>query len=109
MRIALSLVVLAALAASAAAAPVRRIVVFDSSIPASQRVRVAATSGGRVVRELPLINAVVVESRPGVSIMAAEARLKANPSIKRVDADPKINWLAMVSAPTLKPFVSSRV
>ena len=81
--------------------PVRKIVVFDASVPAAERVRVAQASGGRVVRELPLINAVVVEAHPGV-MHACEARLKQSPLVARVDEDPKINWLlGAAAAPAL--------
>jgi subtilisin len=104
----LGLFAIAALCLIAAAAvhaegnePVRKIVVFDASVPAAERVRVAQASGGRVIRELPMINAVVVEAHPGV-MAACETRLHQSPSVMRVDADPKINWLlSQTMAPAL--------
>ena len=65
-----------------------------------------------------MINAVVVEGPP-TAMHAAEARLRKNAAVLRVDPDPKINWLlgatSLVNAPlphirTIAPkFESSRV
>jgi subtilisin len=57
-------------------------------------VALAKAAGGVVVRELPLINAVVIEHPTQVSI--AENKLRALAEVKRVDLDQKINWLTMV-------------
>ena len=81
---------------SAAFAAERRIVVFDPSTSPSQRIVLAKAAGGHVVRELPLINAVVIEHPSQVAI--AEAKLRALKEVKRVDLDPKINWLKMADA-----------
>src|SRR3954465_12922087 len=92
----LALVVAFAVPSSAFAGE-RRIVVFSPSTTPAQRVQLAASAGGRIVRELPLINAVVVEHATQVSV--AEAKLRALKEVKRVDLDPKLNWLAMADAP----------
>jgi len=81
---------------SSAFAGERRIVVFDPSTSPSQRVALAQAAGGHVVRELPLISAVVIEHPSQVAV--AEARLRALKEVKRVDLDPKINWLKMADA-----------
>ncbi|MDP3540918.1 MAG: S8 family peptidase [Elusimicrobiota bacterium] len=81
---------------SSASAGERRIVVFDPSTSPAQRVSLANAAGGHVVRELPLINAVVIEHPSQVAV--AEARLRALKEVKRVDLDPKINWLKMADA-----------
>jgi len=88
-------------AASRAAAPstdvTRRIVVFSASVPEAQRLAIAAQSGA-VVRELPMINAVVIET-PTSRISVANASLASRAEVARVDEDPKINWLKAVDAP----------
>jgi subtilisin len=71
---------------------VQRIVVFSQDIAPAQRLAIAKTSGGKVVRELKLINAVVMQL-PASQVKAAEAQLKSRAEVVRVDADPKINWL----------------
>ncbi len=81
---------------SAASAADRRIVVFQQGTSPAQRVALAKAAGGIVVRELPLINAVVIEHPTQVSI--AESKLRALAEVKRVDLDPKINWLKMADA-----------
>ena len=81
---------------SSAFAGERRIVVFDPSTNPAQRVALAKAAGGHVVRELPLINAVVIEHPSQVAV--AEAKLRALKEVKRVDLDPKINWLKMADA-----------
>ncbi|MEQ1917890.1 MAG: hypothetical protein ABL955_01715, partial [Elusimicrobiota bacterium] len=53
---------------SVASAAERRIVVFQAGTSPAQRVALAKAAGGTVVRELPLINAVVIESATQVSI-----------------------------------------
>jgi subtilisin len=84
------------LAVSSSAHAERRIVVFQPGTSPSQRVALAQSAGGTVVRELRLINAVVIEHPAHVSI--AESKLRALAEVKRVDLDPKINWLNMADA-----------
>jgi subtilisin len=81
---------------SVASAGERRIVVFQPGTSPAQRVALAKAAGGIVVRELKLINAVVIEHPTQVSI--AESKLRALAEVKRVDMDPKINWLKMADA-----------
>ncbi|PIR16365.1 MAG: hypothetical protein COV48_09880, partial [Elusimicrobia bacterium CG11_big_fil_rev_8_21_14_0_20_64_6] len=81
---------------SAASAGERRIVVFQANTSPAQRVALAKAAGGTVVRELPLINAVVIEHPTQVSIAADKLRVLSE--VKRVDLDPKINWLKMADA-----------
>jgi subtilisin family serine protease len=86
------------LPSSALAALERRIVVFTEKTPAAQRVALARGAGGRVVRELPLISAVVIE-HDTQQVSVAEGRLRALKEVRRVDEDPKINWLLAADAP----------
>jgi len=76
----------------------RRIVVFDAGTSPAQRVTLASQTGAKIVRELPLINAVVIET-PSNTISATESKLTAMQEVSRIDADPKINWLQAVDAP----------
>lgn len=82
--------------ASVAQAAERRIVVFQPGVSAAQRVTLAKAAGAIVVRELALIDAVVIEHPTQVSI--AESKLRKLAEVKRVDLDPKINWLSMADA-----------
>ncbi|MBI3565146.1 MAG: S8 family peptidase [Elusimicrobia bacterium] len=75
----------------------RRIVVFDAGTTQAQRLSLAKQTGAQIVRELPLINAVVIET-PSNTISAAEGKLTAMKEVARVDPDPKINWLTMADA-----------
>ncbi|MCM2305478.1 MAG: S8 family peptidase, partial [Elusimicrobia bacterium] len=86
---------LSAIALTAQAAE-RRIVVFQPGTSPAQRVALAKAAGGTVVRELRLINAVVIEHPTQVSI--AESKLRSLAEVKRVDLDPKINWLKAADA-----------
>lgn len=74
----------------------RRIVKFDKSVAPAERLRLAATAG-TVVRELRLIDAVVIETHDA-QVRAAENRLRALREVARVDEDPRINWLAIADA-----------
>lgn len=96
----------------------RRIVKFTAGTDKADRVRLARAAGGTVVRELPLIDAVVIETHDG-QVSAAENRLRALKEVVRVDDDPRINWLSLADArgvdfkvPALesivKPFVRSQ-
>jgi subtilisin len=76
----------------------RRIVVFSPNVPAAQRLTLAKATGATIVRELPLINAVVIET-PSNTVSTAESRLTAMSEVARIDQDPKINWLRAVDAP----------
>lgn len=92
----LLLVMLSVLLNSAASAAERRIVVFQPGTSPAQRVALAKAAGGNVVRELRLINAVVIEHPTQVSI--AESKLLKLSEVKRVDPNPRINWLKMADA-----------
>ena len=83
---------LSAFAQAGSSASVRRIVVFDSRVARAEQAGIAESSGGKLVRELPLINAVVVEL-PQAAALTLEATLKDRAGVVRVDEDPKINWL----------------
>src|SRR3954465_13364460 len=54
----------------------RRIVVFTSGTSRAQRVSMARSTGAKIIRELPLINAVVIET-PSNQISAADSKLSA--------------------------------
>ena len=87
----------ASLLSVAAAADERRIVVFTEQTSPARRVQLALESGGTVVREMPLINAVVIEHPTRVG--HAASRLLALSEVSRVDPDPEINWLLLADAP----------
>ena len=72
----------------AAGAAEQRIVVFNQATPPAQRVQIAQRSGAKVVRELRLINAVVVSG--SASLVGA---LQKRPEVLRVDLDERVNWL----------------
>jgi len=91
-----SLLLVTLMSISSAAYAERRIVTFQPGTSPAQRVALAKAAGGTVVRELRLINAVVIEHPTQVSI--AENKLRALAEVKRVDLDPKINWLNMADA-----------
>ena len=95
----LALTVLSATAAQAAAGaqPIRKIIVFNPGVAVGDRVKIAASTGGHFVRRLDLINAVVVEASED-AMRSAESRLRAHAAVKRIDSDPKINWLLGASA-----------
>jgi len=86
-----SLLLVTLMAISSAANAERRIVVFQPGTSPAQRIALAKSAGGTVVRELRLINAVVIEHPTQVSI--AETKLRSLAEVKRVDLDPKINWI----------------
>ena len=76
----------------------RRIVVFASGTSAARRLALAESTGAKIVRELPLINAVVIET-PSTQVSAMDTKLTALDEVSRIDQDPKINWLKAVDAP----------
>lgn len=69
----------------------RRIVVFSHSTTPEDRLLGAKLSGGRIVRALEIIDAVVVEM-PAAQIQSAEALLKRDPKVIRIDEDPTLDW-----------------
>ena len=75
----------------------RRIIVFGADVPQSRRLLLAQSSGAQIVRELPLIRAVVIET-PTAQVHTAESRLRTMPEVARIDEDAKINWLRAVDA-----------
>lgn len=74
-----------------------RIVKFRPGVDKAARVRLASSAGARVTRELPLIDAVVIET-PDAQVRAAEARLRGLAEVARIDDNPRINWLALADA-----------
>jgi subtilisin len=75
----------------------RRIVVFAAGTTPAQRVALAKKTGAAIVRELPAINAVVIET-PSNTVSTAENKLTAMSEVARIDSDPKINWLQAADA-----------
>jgi subtilisin len=76
----------------------RRIVVFAPGTSAAQRLALAKSTGAQIVRELPAINAVVIET-PANQVSASDTKLTAMAEVSRIDQDPKINWLNAAEAP----------
>ena len=70
---------------------IRRILVFSDSTSPEERLASAKTSGGKIVRTLDLINAVVIEM-PVAQMTSAQATLKQDPDIVRIDEDPILDW-----------------
>lgn len=79
-------------ASSSGDASTRRIVVFSEATPKTERLSIAGAMGGRIVRTLELIDAVVVELAES-EVAEAESRAKSNPAVVRIDESPRINWL----------------
>jgi subtilisin family serine protease len=114
----LGLLALAVLLSSPALAA-RRIVKFHPSVDKADRVRLAeAASRGRVVRELPLIDSVVIET-PDAQMRVAESRLRSLSEVKRIDDSPRVKWIEVADArgidfrvpavnAIIKPFVPSQ-
>jgi subtilisin family serine protease len=114
----LGLLALAVLLSSPALAA-RRIVKFHASVDKADRVRLAqSASRGVVVRELPLIDAVVIET-PDAQVRAAESRLRSLAEVKRIDDSPRVKWIEAMDArgvdfrvpavnAIIKPFVPSQ-
>lgn len=88
----LALGVLALSTAQAGGRLERRIVAFSPSTPLSERMLIAQESGVAVLRDLWLIDALVVEMTPARARIV-EAKLKNNPHVLRVDNDPYIKWI----------------
>lgn len=91
-KLALGVLALGLLCSTVRAETVRKIVVFNESTAPSQRVAIAVNAGGKLVRTLELINAVVIEV-PKEKVAAAQAELGRRMEVLRVDEDPFINWL----------------
>ncbi len=86
--------------ARAEEAPRQKIVVFAERTAPGERIGVLAGLGLPAVRELPLIDAVVVRV-PRAELAAFETRLKGLPQVLRVDDDPYVAWLGQTEAPKL--------
>ena len=95
----LALVLFSAVASLSAPAAERRIVVFKPRTSPAERLQLIKDNGGKVVRELPQINAVVIEDSS--ELRAQDARLLSLSQVARIDPDPVINWLLMADAPGL--------
>lgn len=85
------------LSLSAPSHAVSRIVKFRPGVDKADRVRLAEGTGAKVVRELPFIDAVVVETHDA-QVSAAEARLRSLAQVVRIDENPRINWLNFADA-----------
>lgn len=94
---------------------VRRIVSCKEGVTTADCRRIAAESGCSVVRELELINAIVI-TLPADRVAEEEARLAALGQVRRVDPDPRVNWLKAelpfgtlaAPLPRFKPIVPPR-
>ncbi len=73
----------------------RHIVVFKTGTERGARLSIVQGQGGRVVRELPLINAVVIQGDSS-QILDTTASLAKRSEVLRVDPDPVVNWLVSV-------------
>ena len=82
---------------AAQAATTSRIVKFRPGVDKADRVRLAESAGGKVTRELPLIDAVVIET-PDAQVRIAESKLRALREVARIDENPRINWLSLADA-----------
>ncbi len=91
------LVLALSLSVAAQAATTSRIVKFQPGVDKADRVRLAESAGGKVVRELPLIDAVVIET-PDAQVRTAEGKLRALREVARIDENPRINWLTIADA-----------
>ncbi|MBI5883710.1 MAG: S8 family peptidase [Elusimicrobia bacterium] len=93
----------------------QRIVVFRENVAPATRVAIASQSGGSVVRELRLINSVVIRASSPL-LQSAEAKLKARGEVLKVVDDPRVNWLeaapatvAEVGWPSMAEFLQGRL
>ncbi len=76
---------------------VRKIVACKPGTSTAECRKLALSVGCAVVRELPSINAIVIEL-PAIRAGGAEAKLKATFKVNLVETDKTINWLKAVSA-----------
>ncbi len=102
----LPLVILSALLASTARAQfcpldagetIQKIVACKPEVTTAECRKLAQSVGCSVVRELPSINAIVIEL-PAFKADGATAKLKATFKVDLVETDKKINWLKAVTA-----------
>ncbi len=78
--------------APAASGEAQKIVVFSERAPWPERRSMLAGMGLPVVRELALIDAVVIRV-PRFSVASVETRLRSMPEIIRIEDDLRLNWL----------------
>jgi len=71
----------------------RRIIVFKKGTPAKRQMGIAEVSGGVVVNKLWLIDALTIVV-PKAHVQAADAGLRSNSEVLRVEEDYYQNWLA---------------
>ncbi len=90
-RLCRALAVGAALVAQAGASELR-IVAFEPSVPAAERLRLVRARGARVLRELPLIAAVSAELPSGTA-PALDLSLQSIPGVLRVEEDFRQIWI----------------
>jgi len=95
--LALGLFLTSALTATENNASVRRIIAFKGTMTPSERLKIIETSGGKVVRDLWLINAVAVEY-PWAQAQAIEAQLKTQSEVIRIDNDFRQKWIENMPA-----------
>jgi len=103
----LPLVILAALASPARAQfcpledgdTIQKIVACKQGVSTDTCRKLAQSVGCAVVRELPSINAIVIEL-PAFRADGAEAKLMRTFQVDLVETDKKINWLKATTAPT---------
>ncbi|MDE2293368.1 MAG: S8 family peptidase [Elusimicrobia bacterium] len=86
-----------AAAPAAAPRPSSHVIVFQDGTTAQQRQAILAQAGGKVVREIPSLDAVVVEDQ-GFKPDAA-MRLKAEPAVESVEPDVYSIWVKSGPAP----------
>ncbi len=81
---------------------IHKIVACKPGVPTAECRRLAQSVGCAVVRELPSINAIVIEL-PAFRADGAEAKLKATFQVDLVETDKRINWLKASAAPIAAP------
>lgn len=77
---------------------VRKIVACTEGVSTAECRKLASSVGCSVVRELPSINAIVIEL-PAFKAEGAEAKLKASFKVDLVETDKVVNWLRAGAAP----------
>ena len=84
----------------------QRIVTFSSDIPRAERLSAVTKAGGKIVRELPVINAVAAvfqntkSDRDLRNNMSGAVRIDADPYIKWIEAAPK--YLSDIKLPSVE-------
>ena len=85
----------------------QRIVVFKKGVSMADARQIAQQAGNKVVRDLELINAVVIRS-PKVMIESVDARLFATGEVLRIDEDTHRTWINdAVAAPDFDDTVNA--